>query len=359
VNMLTESVDGVIGVDTHRDTLAAAAVTTVGATLASTQAAANADGYQRLLRFARCHLPNQRCWAVEGTGSYGAGLTEFLTGQGERVVEVCRPMRPPRRGGRKSDALDAVRAAREVLSSDHLIEPRSRGHREALRVLMTTRAGAVAARTAAVNHLKALIVSAPEDLRAELRGRTSDAQIAYCARLHDRPSRDVQHRATVRALRSTAQRAQALKAEADDLEREIALLVTHVQPQLVELPGVGPISAAQILISWSHPGRLRSEAAFATLAGAAPIPASSGLTTRYRLNRGGDRQLNRALHTIVLTRSRTDPATRAYITRRLAEGKTLRETKRCLKRIIARQLFRALQQHHRTSETALEPLDAT
>jgi transposase len=351
VNMLTESVDGVIGVDTHRDTLAAAAVTTVGATLASTQAAASADGYQSLLRFARHHLPGRRCWAVEGTGSYGAGLTEFLTGQGERVVEVCRPKRPPRRGGRKSDALDAVRAAREVLASDYLIEPRSRGHREALRVLMTTRAGAVAARTAAINHLKALIVSAPEDLRAELRGRTSDAQIAYCARLHDRPSRDVQHRATVRALRSTAQRVQALKTEADDLEREIAGLVTQVQPQLVELPGVGPISAAQILISWSHPGRLRSEAAFATLAGAAPIPASSGVTNRYRLNRGGDRQLNRALHTIVLTRSRTDPATRAYITRRLAEGKTLRETKRCLKRIIARQLFRALQQHHQATGT--------
>jgi transposase len=266
-------------------------------------------------------------------------------------VEVCRPKRPPRRGARKSDALDAVRAAREVLSSDHLIEPRSRGHREALRVLMTTRAGAVAARTAAVNHLKALIVSAPEDLRAELRGRTSGAQIAYCARLRDRPAQDVEHRTTVRALRSTAHRVQALKAEADDLEREIARLVTQVQPELVQLPGVGPISAAQVLISWSHPGRLRSEAAFATLAGAAPIPASSGLTNRHRLNRGGDRQLNRALHTIALTRSRIDPATRAYSTRRHAEGKTPRETKRCLKRIIARQIFRILQRCHQANET--------
>ena len=357
--MLTESIDGVVGLDTHRDTLAAAAVTAVGATLASTEAAADADGYRRLLDFARRHLPNQRYWAVEGTSSYGAGLTEFLIGQRERVVEVCRPRRPPRRGGRKSDALDAVRAAREVLSSDYLIKPRSRGHREALRVLMTTRAGAVAARTAAINHLKALIVSAPKDLRAELRRHTSDAQIAYCAKQHNRPAGDVEHRATARALRSVAQRVQALKAEADDLEREIARLVTQAQPQLAELPGVGPISAAQLLISWSHPGRLRSEAAFAALAGAAPIPASSGLTNRHRLNRGGDRQLNRALHTIVLTRSRTDPATRAYITRRLAEGKTLRETKRCLKRIIARQLFRVLQQRHQASETATGPLDAT
>jgi transposase len=357
--MLTESIDGVIGVDTHRDTLTAAAVTAVGATLGTTEQPANIDGYRSLLHFARDHVPSQRCWAVEGTSSYGAGLTEFLIGHGERVVEVCRPKRPPRRGGRKSDALDAVRAAREVLSSDHLIEPRSRGHREALRVLMTTRASAVAARTAAVNHLKALIVSAPEDLRAELRGRTSDAQIAYCTKLRNRPAQDIEHRTTIRAMRSTAHRVQALKAEANDLEREIAHLVTEVQPQLVQLPGVGPISAAQVLISWSHPGRLRSEAAFATLAGAAPIPASSGLTNRHRLNRGGDRQLNRALHTIVLTRSRSDPATRAYITRRLAEGKTLRDTKRCLKRIIARQLFRLLQQHHRIRETALKPLDVT
>jgi transposase len=359
VNTLTESVDGVIGVDTHRDTLAAAAVTTLGAMLASTQASADADGYQHLLCFAQRHLPDRRCWAVEGTSSYGAGLTEFLIRQGERVVEVCRPKRPPRRGGRKSDALDAIRAAREVLSSDHLIEPRTRGQREALRVLTTTRAGAVTARTAAVNHLKALIVSAPEDLRAELRSRTSDAQIAYCARLRDRPTRDIEHRITIRALRSTAQRVRALKSEADDLEHEIAQLVAQAQPHLVQLAGVGPISAAQVLISWSHPGRLRSEAAFATLAGAAPIPASSGLTNRHRLNRGGDRQLNRALHTIMLTRSRCDPATRAYITRRLAEGKTLRETKRCLKRIIARQLFRILEQAHSATDRTLQPLDAT
>jgi len=348
--MLTESIDGVIGVDTHRDTLAAAAVTALGATLGSTQASADAGGYRQLLQFARGHLPNRRCWAVEGTSSYGAGLTEFLIEQGEHVVEVCRPKRPPRRGARKSDALDAIRAAREVLASDHLIEPRSRGHREALRVVMTTRAGAVTARTAAINHLKALIVGAPDDLRAELRGRTSDAQIAYCAKLRDRPAQDLQHRSTVRALRSTARRVQALTAEADELEREIARLVSQARPELVELPGVGSITAAEILISWSHPGRLRSEAAFATLAGAAPIPASSGLTNRHRLNRGGDRQLNRALHTIVLTRSRTDPATRAYITRRLAEGKTLRETKRCLKRIIARQLFRLLQPHQQANE---------
>ncbi|WP_158226877.1 transposase [Amycolatopsis vastitatis] len=158
-------------------------------------------------------------------------------------------------------------------------------------------------------------------------------------------------------MRSTAHRIQALKTEANELERDIARLVDDVHPELAQLPGVGALSAAQILISWSHHGRLRSEAAFASLAGAAPFPASSGLTNRHRLNRGGDRQLNRALHTIVLTRSRIDPATRAYITRRLAEGKTLREIKRCLKRIIARQFFRTLQQHH--TPTTPATLDAT
>ncbi|MFE3785892.1 transposase [Amycolatopsis sp. NPDC059090] len=203
-----------------------------------------------------------------------------------------------------------------------LIEPRQRGDREALRVLMSTRAGAVTVRTAAINHLKALIVSAPEELRAELRDRTSDSQIDYCAKLRDRPAQNLEHRTTARAMRSTARRIHALKAEANELERGIARLVGQTRPDLARLPGVGPISAAQVLISWSHPCRFRSEAAFASLAGTAPIPASSGPTNRYRLNRGGDRQLNRALHTTVLTRSRTDPATRAYIDRRLAKGKT-------------------------------------
>jgi transposase len=163
----------------------------------------------------------------------------------------------------------------------------------------------------------------------------------------------------VRALRGTAGRIQALTSEADDLEQEITHLVARVQPQLMNLPGVGPISAAQILISWSHPDRLRSEAAFATLAGAAPIPASSGLTNRHRLNRGGDRQLNPALHTIVLTRSRTDPQTRAYITRRLSEGKTIREAKRSLKRIIARKVFRLIEQRQDPPGPAPRTLDGT
>jgi transposase len=161
--------------------------------------------------------------------------------------------------------------------------------------------------------------------------------------LRPRPSRDLEHRTTVRVLKSTAQRILILRHEADELEAEIQPLVTAMRPQLLTLPGVGPISAAQILISWSHPGRFRSEAAFASFSGAAPIPASSGLTNRHRLNRSGDRQLNRALHTIVLARTRIDPATRAYIARRTSEGKTVREAKRCLKRTLARQLYKLLE----------------
>jgi transposase len=188
-------------------------------------------------------------------------------------------------------------------------------------------------------------VAAPEELRAELRGRHTANQIQHCASLRERPTRSLEHQATVRALRATAQRIQLLAAEADQLQAELTSLVRAVAPWLLEVPGVGPLSAAQVLVSWSHAGRFRSEAAVAALAGTNPIPASSGQVTRYRLNRGGDRQLNRALHTILLVRLRTDPDTRAYMARRTAQGKSRRDAKRCLRRIIARQLFRLLERY--------------
>ena len=188
------------------------------------------------------------------------------------------------------------------------------------------------AKVSATNQLKALIVGAPEELRAELRGLTTSHQIARCARLRSRHSRSLEHRRTVRALRSTTQRIQRLAAESAGLRAELERLVAAIAPWLLELPGVGPISAAQVLVSWSHAGRLRSEAAFAALAGANPIPASSGQVTRHRLNRSGDRQLNRALHTVVVARLRDGPATRAYAARRTAEGKRSRDIRRCLKR---------------------------
>jgi transposase len=347
--MLADTVDGVIGVDTHRDTLAAAAVTQVGGVLAQTTTSADAAGYQHLLGFAHSTVPDRRCWAVEGAGSFGAGLAEFLQQRGERVLEVGRPKRSASRTGAKSDALDAVRAAREALGQERLAIPRRRGQREALRVLLTTRRCATLARVAAIGQLKALIVGAPEELRAELRGRNTANQVHYCACLRLRPTRSLEHQATVRALRTTAQRIRSLQAEADQLQAELTALVAAMAPWLLEVPGVGPLSAAQVLVSWSHAGRFRSEAAFAALAGTNPIPASSGQVTRYRLNRGGDRQLNRALHTILLVRLRIDPDTRAYMARRTAEGKSRRDAKRCLRRVIARQLYRLLERYDQPS----------
>lgn len=343
MGMLAEQVDHVIGVDTHRDSHTAAVLDTMGGVEAETTVAADAFGYRRVLAFGKCHAAGRRAWAIEGTGSFGVGLSTYLLEQGEWVVEIDRPARPARRNGAKSDELDAARAAREALSREHLAQPRRRGDREAIRVLLTTRHGAVVARTRAICHLKALLVTAPEQIRHHFRNKTTDQQLTRCARLRTSPSQGSEHRCTIIALRSTARRALALEAEANDLETEIEQLVAQAAPELLREPGVGAISAAQILCSFSHPGRLRSEAAFAALAGAAPIPASSGQTVRHRLNRGGDRQLNRALHTVVLSRLAHHPETRAYAARRKAEGKTPREIKRCLKRHLARRVFKLLE----------------
>jgi transposase len=234
--MLAELVDGVIGVDTHRDTLAAAAVSDLGGVLAQTTTSADAAGYRRLLDFAQTQLPGRRCWAVEGAGSFGTGLTVMLQQHGERVVEVGRPKRPARRSGAKSDTLDAVRAAREALGHDRPAIPRRRGEREALRALLTTRRCATTARVAAVGQLEALIVGAPEELRAELRGQPTSRQIDYCAGLRERPARSLEHRATVRALRATAQRIRLLQTEADQLQAELTVLVSAVAPWLLGSP---------------------------------------------------------------------------------------------------------------------------
>jgi transposase len=233
---------------------------------------------------------------------------------------------------------------------------RRRGDREALRVLLTTRRNAVTAWTQTVSQLKALIVSAPEELRAELRGRGTKAQITYCAALRERPTRSLEHQMTARALHATARRCQLLRSEINQHQHDLHTLVVAIAPWLLELPGVGPITAAQILISWSHAGRWRSEAAFAAQAGTSPIPASSGQTRRYRLNRRGDRQLNHALHTIAIVRMRDDPLTRAYVQRRTTQGKNPREIRRCLKRIIARQLYKLLERYDRP---AIQILHAT
>ena len=284
-----------------------------------------------------------RVWGVEGTGSYGAGLTEFLCSAGEHVVEVERPARPARRNGAKSDTIDAVRAAREVLTGGDLVEPRRRGEREAVRVLLATRNGAVVARTKALNHLQALVVTAPSRLRSRLDGLTGTQLGRQAARLRLRADLPIEDQATIRAMRACARRMLVCEKEAAELETELERILADQIPHLLAETGIGPISAAAIYLAWSHHGRIRSDAAFATLAGVAPIPASSGQTTRHRLNRGGDRQLNRALHTITLSRLTCHPETKAYATRRLAEGKTPREIRRCLKRHLARRIYKLLE----------------
>lgn len=341
---LSEQIDFVVGVDTHKASHTAAVVSPQGAELATRTLPADAFGYRCLLAFARRHAAGRRVWAVEGSGSFGSGLTTYLLEHSEWVVEVDRPKRPARRNGAKSDDLDATRAAREALSRKHLAQPRRRGVREAIRVLQRTRQAAIRARSRAICQLKALVVTAPERLRDQLRRFDTSTLLARSARLRTHPSHSTEHRATVTALRATARRALALEAEANDLESQIEVLVQQVAAPLLAEPGVGPLTAAEILCAWSHRGRLRTEAAFAALAGAAPIPASSGQITRHRLNRGGDRRLNCALHTIVLSRLACHEETKRYAARRAQEGKSRREVRRCLKRFLARRLFRLLEE---------------
>ena len=284
--MLAEDIAHVIGVDTHKASHTAAIVDRLGGVLASTTIATDAFGQRRLLAWVEARAARPRVWAIEGTGSFGAGLTTFLLEQDESVVEIDRPARPARRNGAKSDELDAVRAARKALARPHLAQPRRRGTREAIRVLLRTRSGAVRARSQAISHLKALVVTAPEPLRKSLEPLATDDLLARGARLRTAIGHSPEHRATVVALRSTARRALALEAEAADLESRLEELLQDLAPRLLEEPGIGVISAAELICAWSHPGRIRSESAFAALAGAAPIPASSGEVVRYRLNRG-------------------------------------------------------------------------
>jgi transposase len=339
--MLTDQLDYVLGVDSHRDRHALAVVAGSGLLVAEKELAADAAGYRQALELAERQAPGRRVWAVEGTGCYGAGLARFLLARGERVLEVERPARTGSRDRLKSDPLDALRAARLVLTGQPLAKPREGEQREELRALLTTREGAVDVRRAGLCQLRALLVLLPEPLRGQLRGLTRGQLIARCASLRPRPAQDGSGQ--LLALRALARRIKAADQEAAELERELTRRVQHLAPTLLNQPGIGPISAAQLLISWSHHGRIHNEAAFARLAGVAPIPASSGNTIRHRLDRGGDRQLNRALHTIITARRKHDQRTITYIQRRQQEGKTLREAIRCLKRYLARSLYRHLE----------------
>ena len=341
--MLADELDFVVGVDPHRDCHALGVVEVrSGAVVFEASVAADSRGYAEALHVAEQHAPGRRAFAIEGTGSFGAGLTRFLSGRGERVFEVGR-LRRERRSGGKTDALDAVRAARSVLSTKRPALPRSTGEREALRALMAAREGAVNAKRAGLCQLRDLLITTPEPLRSELRPLTRASLLSRLAAMRPERRQDPELRGTMLALRAVARRVQQLTVEERELAREIETLTRKLAPQLLSQPGVGPLLAAQVVISWSHTGRVANEAAFARLAGVAPIPASSGQTIRYRLDRSGDRQLNRALHLILVTRRRTHRPTIDYINRRIQEGKTRRETNRCLKRYLARNLYRLLE----------------
>jgi len=341
--MVADELDYVIGVDTHLDEHVLAIIAArSGAVVAQHSIQASAPGYAAALRFAADEANSARVWAIEGTGSYGAGLARFLAGRGETVLEISRTPRAERHLRGKDDSLDATRTARAALASETLALPRSGERREALRLLLVARRSAVDVRREALTQLRAVIVTAPELLRRELCRLPKGKLLDRCSRFR-RSSSSADELATRLVLRSLARRIEAATLEAAELERELLGHLRALAPALLDEPGVGPIVAAQLIVAWSHPGRVRSEAAFARLAGVAPLPASSGKTTRHRLSRGGDRQLNRALHTVVLHRRQYDPATKDYIARRIAEGKSRRDATRLLKRYLARHLYRLLQ----------------
>lgn len=350
--MLAEHIDVVIGVDTHQDTHSASVVNTVGAELAVLTVAANPAGYRQLSRWAAEHAPADRIlWAVEGSRSYGTGLLRALIAAGHRVIEADRPHRKHRPSG-KNDYIDARRAATSVLARQHHASPRTDGPREAARILLVTRDSAVKTRTAAMNALKALITTASDQDRERLRGLTTPALIQACRRLRTAAASAVEDRTRRTAMQRLARRITDLTNEIRDADTEL-LALAHIHiPQLLDQRGIGVVTATQAWISWSAPGRCRNEAAFASLAGVSPLPASSGRTVRHRLNRGGDRALNQALHHITVTLERCDPVTRDYVTRRTAEGKTRKEIRRCLKRYLARKLYRLLENGPTTTAPA-------
>lgn len=335
-----------VGVDTHRDFNVAAALDQRGRKLGELTVPTTAKGNAALLAWARSHGGTIRGFAVEGTGSYGASLTRYLLAECQFVIEATRPRRGDRlarRNDGKSDAIDALRAARALLAEDLDIAPKHRdGDVERLRMLTIVRRSAVKARTQAINAMRAVLVTAPDRLRDHLRDLDVDQLVARCLRVRmvGEPL-EVTTRSTLRCL---ARRCRNLTEEIDELDTEIAQLVQRAAPELLDLDGVGTGTAAAILVAvGDNPTRMRSESSFAHMAGVAPLPAGSGLSSgRHRLNTGGNRQANNALWRIVVTRLRIDERTKAYVARRTAEGKTKKEIIRCLKRYVAREVYTTL-----------------
>jgi transposase len=344
MTMLADVVDAVVGIDTHRDTHTAQLVDPLCRAISEVTVPNTDAGFAELLSWIAAHQPGPRLVAaIEGSRSYGIGLARSLDRAGLRVIEVEQPKRTERRRG-KSDPIDARLAARHALALpvDRLPAPRADGDREALRLLLTSRNELVLQQTQQTNRLHALLLTGDDLDRQAARGKFTLAKLAAITTRSTDPQSDraaAVLRAEIRRL-ATAVRDRHRDLRAN--EHALTDIVRDLAPGLLDRPGIGPVSAATAIIAFSHPGRIRDDAAFAALAGTSPVPASSGRTVRHRLNRGGDRVLNRAMHTIARNRLNYDPATRAYAERRRAQGKTDREIIRCLKRYITRQIYRQL-----------------
>ncbi len=327
------------GVDTHAGVHVAAALDSIGGLLGVEEFPATPAGYAQLLAWLG-GFGTVCLVGVEGTGSYGAGLARHLAAAGIRVVEAGRADRQDRRRQGKSDPLDAVSAARAALSGRARGAPKGRdGQVEAIRALMVAKRSARAGRTQTINQARALIVTGPEDIRTRFARYATADLVAGLASLRPRPGSMVRYH-TLLSLRELGRRAQFLDGQLERLDELIVALVTARAPGLLSLYGVGPDTAAKLLIAaGDHPGRLRSEAAWAHLCASAPIPASSGKVKRHRLNPHGDRQANHALWQIVITRMSSHPPTRAYVARRTKEGLSTKEIIRCLKRYVAREVY--------------------
>jgi transposase len=327
------------GVDTHADVHVAAALDSIGGLLGVEEFPAAPAGYAQLLAWLG-GFGTVCLVGVEGTGSYGAGLARHIAAAGIRVVEVDRADRQDRRRQGKSDPLDAVSAARAALSGRARGAPKGRdGQVEAIRALMVAKRTARAERVQTINQARALVLTGPDDIRVRFAKHAADALVAELAALRPRPGSVVRYH-TLLSLRELGRRAQFLDQQLDRLDELIVPLVTARAPGLLARYGVGPHTAAMLLIAaGDHPERLRSEAAWAHLCAAAPIPASSGKVKRHRLNPYGDRQANHALWQIVITRMSSHPPTRAYVARRSKEGLSKKEIIRCLKRYVAREVY--------------------
>jgi transposase len=331
------------GVDTHRDVHVVAALNDIGGVLGVESFPVTRAGYAQLVGWLG-GFGWVQVVGVEGTGSYGAGLARHLRGAGIAVIEVDCPDRQARHRHGKSDPVDAVAAARAVQSGRAAGLAKHRdGPVEQIRVLLVARRSAKLHRVQVLNQMRQLLFTGPDELRDRFQGASPLMLVRTAAAMRPRPDGDPVGYTTKRVLRDLARRVQVLDREIVGIDSELRPLVTAVAPELLAIYGVGIDTAAALLVAaGDNPERLHSEAAWAHLCGVAPIPASSGTTQRHRLNRGGNRQANAALYRIVLTRLRYDPRTHAYVERRRAEGRTISEIARCLKRYVARETYKAL-----------------